>query len=68
MRKQKFIIAIEETVVSEYEVEAYDEEDALVKARKNYFDGLFVSEPGEIQFCQMAVLDPKSKNTDWVEF
>ncbi|MDO4832219.1 MAG: hypothetical protein Q4A45_02290 [Clostridia bacterium] len=51
MRKQKFIVAIEETVVSEYEVEADDEDEALIRAEKMYQKGFFVSEPGEVQFC-----------------
>ncbi len=67
MRKQKFIVAIEETVVSEYEVEADDENEALIRAEKMYQKGLFVSEPGEVQFCQAAVISPLKEKTDWVE-
>lgn len=63
---KKFIIAIEETVVQEFEVIADDSIEALEIAEQKYRKGEFVLEPGEVQFRQMASVgvDP----TEWIEF
>lgn len=64
---KKYRIAIEETIVKEYEVEAKTAEEAIQTAKRNYDEGVFVSEPGEVQFVQMAVLSPESEATQWRE-
>ena len=63
---KKFIIAIEETVVQEFEVMAEDSIEALEIAEQKYRKGEFVLEPCTPQFRQMASVgdDP----TEWMEF
>ena len=63
---KKFTIAIEETVVQEFEVWAEDCFEALDIAEEKYNKGEFVLAPGEVQFRQMASVgdDP----TEWNEF
>ena len=63
---KKFIIAIEETVVQEFEVMAGDSIEALEIAEKKYHKGEFVLEPGEVQFRQMASVG--DEQTEWMEF
>lgn len=65
---KKFIIAIEEIVVEEFEVFAKDGEEAMNKAIDNYKSGKFVLAPGEVRFKQMAILKPKDEVTEWCEF
>lgn len=64
----KFKVAIEETVVGEFEVEAGSAAEALIKAEENYHKGEFVLEPGEVQFKQIAVVEPEEEKTEWREF
>lgn len=64
----KFKVAIEETVVGEFEVEADNFAEALEKAEENYKKGKFVLEPGEVQFRQMAIVEPSNEKTEWREF
>lgn len=63
---KKFIIAIEETVVQEFEVMAEDSIEALEIAEQKYRKGEFVLEPGEVQFRQMASVEDEP--TEWMEF
>ncbi len=63
---KKFIIAIEETVVQEFEVMAEDSIEALEIAEQKYRKGEFVLEPGEVQFRQMASVGDEP--TEWMEF
>lgn len=63
---KKFIIAIEETVVQEFEVMAEDSIEALEIAEEKYHKGEFVLEPGEVQFRQMASVGDEP--TEWMEF
>lgn len=46
---KKFVIAIEETVVEEFEVKANSANEALYIAQNNYQKGEFVISPGEVQ-------------------
>lgn len=59
--KQMFNIAIEETTVGNFKVEAESSEEAFEIARNNYKNGSFVNEPGECQQVKLAVFD-ESKN------
>lgn len=63
---KKFIIAIEETVVQEFEVMAEDSIEALEIAEQKYRKGELVLEPGEVQFRQMASVG--NEPTEWMEF
>ena len=65
---KKFIIAIEETVVDTFEVEANSAEEAMEIAEENYGNGEFVLKPGEVTFKQMSVIKPSEESTEWVEF
>ena len=65
---KKYTIAIEETVVKEFEVEASDFEEALDIAEKKYHEGEFVLSSGEVHFKQMAVVEPQSEATEWNVF
>lgn len=64
---RKFKVAIEETVVDEFTVEADSESEALEIARQKYRNGEFVLEPGEVQYKQMAVVS-ENENHEWREF
>lgn len=61
----RFKIAIEETVVQEFEVEAETSEEALNITREKYRNNEFVVENGECSGVLMAVVEPKSQMTNW---
>lgn len=65
---KKYTIAIEETVVKEFEVYAGDSEEAMKIAEKKYKNGEFILNPGEVQFKQMCILKPENEVTEWSEF
>ena len=65
---KKFKIAIEETVVQEFDVWAKDDEEAMKIAEMKYNAGEFVVESGECQFRQMAIVAPNTELTEWFEF
>ena len=65
---KKFRIAIEETVVDEFDIYANDAEEAMRIAEKKYRKGEIVLEPGDCQFRQMAIVRPNNEVTEWVEF
>lgn len=65
---KKYIIVIEETITDEFEVEAEDADTALKTAENKYRNGEFVLCPGEVQFRQMCIVQPKSNATEWSEF
>lgn len=64
---KKFVIAIEETVCQEFDVEAENAEQAIELAENKYRSGEFVLEPGECQYAQMAVVNPEERTTEWIE-
>lgn len=64
---KKFTIAIEETVVEEFEVEADTAKEALYIAQNKYKKGEFVLSPGEVQFKQLSIVRPESKLSEWIE-
>lgn len=45
---ETFNIRIKETVAEDFPVNAESSEDAVLKAKKLYFDGLLVLEPGTV--------------------
>lgn len=64
----KYTIAIEETVVSEFEVAAENQEKALNIAREKYNKCEFVLDTAEVQYKQMAIVKPHKENVKWIEF
>ncbi len=68
MKKQKFVIAIEETVAQEFEIIADTAEEAVEIAKEQYKKGIIVLSPGEAQFRQMAIVKPEKESTEWCEF
>lgn len=65
---RKFIVAIEETVVEEFEVIAENAEQAMDIAKQKYNDCEFVLEPGKLISKQMAIAKPDEEVTEWYEF
>lgn len=65
---QIYKIAIEETLVEEFEVMANSAEEALEIAEEKYQEGEFVLAPGEVQYKQMSVIKPVMEATNWIEF
>lgn len=65
---KKYIVAIEETLVDKFEVEANDFNEAIDIAKEKYRKGEFVLYPGEVQFKQMAIVSPSCEHTEWNEF
>ncbi|MBQ8803129.1 MAG: hypothetical protein IJZ53_05820 [Tyzzerella sp.] len=65
---QIYRIAIEETVVEEFEVMANNVKEALEIAEEKYQDSEFVLTPGEVQHKQMSVIKPVVEATNWIEF
>lgn len=64
----KYTIAIEETIVKEFEVFADNAAVAMRIAEKKYKEGDFILNPGEVQFTQMSVVNPSDETTEWCEF
>ena len=64
----KYTIAIEETIVKEFEVFADNTVVAMRIAEKKYKEGDFILNPGEVQFTQMSVVNPSDETTEWCEF
>lgn len=65
---KKYKIAIEEIIVSEFEVLADNAEEAMKIAEEKYSNGGFVLCPGEVQRKQMAINEPADEVTEFVEF
>lgn len=64
----KYIIAIEETLVQEFDIAANNAEEAFRKAVEYYKNGTSAITQGEVQFKQMAIIAPYNEATDWKEF
>ncbi len=65
----KYIVTIEETVSQNFEIEASDIENALKIAEKNYKNGKFVLEPGNLIYKQIcAESSDGTDSVDWYEF
>lgn len=63
----RFKIIIEETIAQEFEIEAENEQEALLLAKKKYHEGEFVLNQAEVQHKQMAVATDKGFS-EWFEF
>lgn len=68
MQKQLFRVAIEESVVQEFDVFANDTGEAIDSAITKYRAGEFVLKPCLPQFRQIAVSYPSSDTSEWMEF
>lgn len=62
---RKYTIAVEETVVKEFEIMAENEKEALENARQKYVKADLVLEPGELQHTQMAIVKPCGDEMKW---
>lgn len=65
---KNYVIAIEETVVQNFEVEANSREEALRKVEKGYKNGNYVLESAEVQKKRMSVLNADNEFDKWIEF
>ncbi len=65
---KKYIVAIEETIVQEFELAADNADEALNVAKEKYRNGEFVLDAGEVQLKQMSVILPQDKATEWTKF
>lgn len=65
---KNYVIAIEETVVQNFEVEANSQEEALRKVETGYKNGHYVLESGEVQAKKMSIVKPEQNATEWIEF
>lgn len=65
---KKYVIAIEEVVVQNFEIEADSQEEALNKLKTGYKNGIYVLEPGEVQSKKMSIVKPEQNATEWIEF
>lgn len=65
---KKFVVAIEETISQNFEIEAKNAKQAIKLAEDKYQNGEFILEPGEVCFKQMAIIEPDDEETKWIEF
>ena len=66
---KKFKIVIEEHVSGEFEIEAEDMGKAFETAEKNYYEGKFVLEPGNVTSRLMFLETTDGEEcSEWIEF
>ena len=65
---KNYVIAIEETVVQNFEVKANSQEEALRKVETGYKNGHYVLESGEVQAKKMSDLNSDNESDKWIEF
>ena len=61
-------VNIEETINGVFKIEANSKEEAFDIARKKYYDGLFVNEPGEVTSVKAAISSLNNDFDGWEEF
>lgn len=61
-----FVVAIEETTVQEFRIEANNQAEALARAKELYHSGELVLSPGEVHSKQISLLS--STPTEWNPF
>ena len=64
----EFEICIEEMVSQTFIVIAKDYDEAINLAIRNYEQGYFVLEPGDVVTRQLAITSPANEVTEWLEF
>lgn len=62
---ETFTVIVEETVCSEFLVEAENEDEAWLLARRRYRDGEYVLEPGELTGARLCVVDASGNAEAW---
>lgn len=65
---EKYVIAMEETIVQEFEINADSAEEAMQLAEERYRNGKYILESGEVQFRQMSIVKPIAESTEWMDF
>ena len=66
---KKFYILIEEHTVEKFEIEAEDMGKAFEIAEKNYYEGKFVLEPGNVTSRLMFLETTDGEEcSEWIEF
>lgn len=65
---KKYVIAIEELISQNFEVEASDAEEAMKIAEKKYKNSEFILESGNLVAKKMAIISPEDEVTEWCEF
>lgn len=64
----KYKVILEETVVSEFNIEARNKNEAFGIACKKYLNGEIVIEPGEVQSKKIAVIETCNDQMKFIEF
>ncbi|MDD4164081.1 MAG: DpnD/PcfM family protein [Eubacteriales bacterium] len=65
---KKFVIAIEEMIVENFEIEVENSEEAFEIAQRKYKNEEIVLSPGEVQFKQITIIEPDDGDCHWIEF
>lgn len=63
----EFELIIEETVSKHIKIDADSAEDAIRKAAADYENGKNILEPGDLESCQIALIDKEKQiSSDWI--
>ena len=65
---KNYIIAIEESFVTEFLIYAEDFGEALELAEQKYNSGMFVVARKDVAHKQMATMAPEGEETEWILF
>lgn len=65
---KKYVIAIEEMISDNFEVEAETAEEAMELAEYRYRTGEYALAPGNLVAKQIAIISPNNAITEWTEF
>ena len=65
--KKVFTIAIEETFVNEFPIEAESAEEAMQIAEDKFNNNELYFGLDEVSFAQMSIIKPDNEATEWVE-
>ena len=65
---KNYIIAIEESFVTEFSIYAEDFGEALELAEQKYNSGTFVVPRKDVAHKQMATMAPEGEETEWILF
>ena len=67
-RTKKIKVIIEEHISQEFEVEAYDIEEAMEIAERMYYDGEFVVDAFNAPTAKLMCADDGENQSEWTEF
>lgn len=65
--KQKYKIAIEESFVQEFNIDAENAEEAFTLAEKMYHSGKLILEVEKPAFTQISITQPTEDASEWKE-